>query len=378
MNKPSLKNMIENECANNERFKNGRKLVIALVCIYLAVRFSDLIIPTLISGVPFEIDFGVVASLLFALLIGFLGIIGSVKATAVLCLLTPVVNMLMLFSVAREFPGGFAGMLRLAPAAWYVLIVSAVCTVIGFVLLLNGKVRYFGKRRIELQKEYAALVRAYGAGLDEEDAVAEWEEVPQENVSGMCGCAAHQAQKDNCIEAVNQRDVANQAYDKKEAGEAGTKGEKNISSQRVTESNVDATEDIIENKTEAASTMKVCSCNKLSELDEFEGERSPLRAYSIPSAISKVNKKRVFDLQRDLVCKKYKCTDIEINPETHVLIFAGNKKTLIKWIPEEKRIYLESSTNNFDEDFHDLMFDVISYLGKNMGAKFEIMDSFKA
>ena len=313
INQPSLKKMIENECANNERFKRGRNLVIILVLIYLAIRFSDLIIPTLLTGISYEVNIEVVSSLLIAILIGYLGIIGSVKLMSFLCFLTPVANTWMMFSVAQGYAGGFIEMMRAAPVSWYVLTSSIICVIIGILLLANNNVQYFGKRRLELQKEYAEMIKERAFIYENEVAKSE-------------------------IQTVNA----------------------------VT------TEEIIETDTNLHIITEKYN------LDEFEGEHSPLRACSIPSAISKVNKKRIFDLHRDLVCKKYKCIDSEVDTETYILTFAGNKKALIKWIPEEKSIYIESGTNSFDEEFHELMLDVIEYLGKNMGSKFEITDQFVA
>ena len=237
-------------------------------------------------------------SLLFAVLIGYLGIIGSVKLMSGLCLLTPVVNTMMMFSAAQGYTEGFTEILSVAPAAWYVLAFSIICAVVGIVLLANGSARYFGKRRLELRKEYADLVKEYAFIRENE-----------KSSSGVRPAA----------DVLIEEDPA-----------------------------------------------------------EIEGQLLTLRAHSIPNAISKVSKKSVFYLHRELVCKKYKCIDYAVNDETYILTFAGNKKALIKWVPDEKSIYVESSTKYLDEEFHELMLDVIKYLGKNMGSKFEVADNFAA
>ena len=211
-------------------------------------------------------------------------------------------------------------MMQVAPAAWYVLATSVSCAIIGILLLANGNVRYFGKRRLELQKEYAVLVKEYAYIREDEKVNSDIhtvEKVPVEEES-------EEEIEEEIMETDNDSFVSAEEYN----------------------------------------------------LDEFEGESSPLHARSIPSAISKVNKKSVFDLHRELVCKKYKCIDQAVDAETYVLTFAGNNKVLIKWIPEGKNIYIECSANHFDEEFHGLMLDVIKYLGKNMGSKFEITDRF--
>ena len=57
-----------------------------------------------------------------------------------------------------------------------------------------------------------------------------------------------------------------------------------------------------------------------------------------------------------------------------VLTFPTGGKLLLRWIQEEKCLYIESDTGRYGETFHKLALDAIAYMGKNLGAKMLITD----
>lgn len=109
-------------------------------------------------------------------------------------------------------------------------------------------------------------------------------------------------------------------------------------------------------------------------LAELEAEPFTLVASSIPTAASKVSKQRFFDLFREMVCKQFSCREEEVDPATYILVFPENGLAFMRWLPEEKKICIESNTRRYGEQFHALMIEVVSYLSKHMGVKFDITD----
>lgn len=190
MNKPILKDMIQNEILTNPTFQKGRKCTNTLMFIYIAVRFSDPIVSPILANIPFEISFQILFGLFTALCIGLIAVKGSVKLAGVLCLLTPVGNTTMMMIAARSYVGGFVEMMNTAPTAWYVLATSIICAIIGVWLLADKTIAAFGKRRKTLQKEYVLLLKA---GATAPIATREWtqekatavksERLPEKNIA---------------------------------------------------------------------------------------------------------------------------------------------------------------------------------------------------
>lgn len=162
MNKPILKDMIKEEMRSNPLFQRGRKYAQVLVALYAVIRFSDPVLSSIIAKAPLEGSFQLVFGLLTALCIAFLGMMGSVKLSGALCLLTPIGNIAMMMVSAQNYAGGFAGMMSAAPIAWYLLGASILSAIAGIGLLADKRIGAFGRRRKEIQREYASLLRAWG------------------------------------------------------------------------------------------------------------------------------------------------------------------------------------------------------------------------
>lgn len=160
MNKPILKGMIQNEIQTNPTFQKGRKCTKTLMFIYIATRFSDPIVSPILAKIPFEVSFQILLGLFIALCIGLIAMTGGVRLAGVLCLMTPVGNATMMLIAAKSYAGGFVEMMHTAPTAWYVLATSIICAIVSVWLLVDKSIVAFGRRRKELQKEYATLLKA--------------------------------------------------------------------------------------------------------------------------------------------------------------------------------------------------------------------------
>lgn len=163
MKKPILKDMIKEEIKGNPAFQQGRKYALVLVAFYAVIRFSDPVLSSILADAPLQGGFQLVFGLLTALCIAFLGMMGSVKLSGALCLLTPIGNMAMMMVSAQRYEGGFAEMMATAPIAWYLLGASVVCAIAGIGLLADKRIGTFGRRRKEIQREYASLLRAWSS-----------------------------------------------------------------------------------------------------------------------------------------------------------------------------------------------------------------------
>ncbi len=170
MNKPILKEMVQNEILSNPTFRKGRKYAKVLGIIYIVLRFSDPILSTILANIKFELDFQLLFGLLVSLWIGTAAIRGSVKLSGALFLLTPVGNVFMMLMAAKDYTGGFTEMMRIVPTAWYVLVMSVLCTIVGVWMLVDKNIAEFGRRRRVLQKEYVELLKAWGTAPATADA----------------------------------------------------------------------------------------------------------------------------------------------------------------------------------------------------------------
>lgn len=355
MKPPALKEMLQKECHINPLFKKGRDHTLVMALIYVAARFSDPIITPIISGIPLELEFNLIFGLLVAAAIGYSAMLGSVKLAGFLCLLAPVGNMGMMISAAETYSGGFTEMMRRAPTAWYILAVSIICGAVGIVLLVDKSAAAFGKRRKEIQKEYVAALKAYSnAPKNREGGVSDHQAMnqPKEQVESQAPMQKMPPREDMDTNAETRQ----------------TESEPPMAAQPREEASTEI----------AAETKAEPRQQAIAEyMAEFEGVSSTLRAFSTPSPVSQVSKQRFFNLYREMVCKKFGCGEEEVDSATYILIFPGNKLALMKWLPEEKKIYFESNTKRYDTQFHTLMLHVIDYLSKSIGAKFDITDLSK-
>lgn len=353
MKQPSLREMLQNERRMNPLFHKGRQHTLVMVLIYIAARFSDPIAGTLLSSVPPELDFDLVFGLFVSVYIGWIAMLGDVKLAGVLCLLTPGGNTMAMMSAAKLYSGGFAEMLRRAPLAWYLLAMSVVCGAAGIALLTDRAIAAFGKRRKEIQKEYAAALKTWtnDAKRNEEERTEyhqpEIEKSPKEQAA---------AYKPDAVRYVPLYEEARVHNDADEIADKKPTTEKTPQ----------------EPEEETKDDLRRQRVTKY--LAELEEEPFTLMASSIPTALAKVNKQRFFDLFRQMVCKEFGCCEEKVDPTVYILVFPENQLALMQWVPEEKKICIKSNTRRYGVQFHALMLEVISYLSKNMGVKFDIMD----
>ena len=351
MKQPVLKKMLQNERHMNLMFNKGWRHTLVMVLIYTAVRFSDPIV-AIACGKPVELEFNLIVELLVPVCIGWVAMLGNVKLAGLLCLLTPAGNAMMIASAAKTYSGGFVEMLHRAPMTWYILAMSVICGAVGIALLIDSAAAAFGKRRKEIQKEYAAAVKAWANEARHKDEVHSEHQEP-ELVKPPEKQAAVQVQEPiRCIplqeEAIQKAAVetlAKESVVEKEPEEDLRKAKDDSRQQAIAE-----------------------------HMAELEKETLTLRASSIPNAVSKVGKQRFFDLYREMVCKEFGCCEEEVDSATYILVFPGDRLVRMKWLPEEKKIRLESNTKRYGAQFHALMLDVVSYLSKTMGVKFDITD----
>ena len=164
MNKLTLKGMIKEEIRYNAVFRKGRHYTQSFIILYGVIRFSDPLFSSILAEVPLEGVFHPAFSVLTVLCIAFLCLLGSVKLAGVLCMLTSISNVIMLFTSARNYTGGFTEMMTTAPIAWYLIGAAVLSVIVGLGLLLNKWVTAFSIRRKELQREYVALLRERETG----------------------------------------------------------------------------------------------------------------------------------------------------------------------------------------------------------------------
>lgn len=219
-------------------------------------------------------------------------------------------------------------MMNTAPVAWYVIVVSIICAITGIWLLVDKNVAAFGRRRRELQKEYVDLLKAWGTApaSDESD-------LPQEDVIVS---DVLPKESESVIEACYKEEIQ-------------LRQEEHAELQRLNE---------VSQQENIAKLMH-----------EFKGEDSTLRAFSKVNMISKIPNKRFFDVQRELLCRKFGCSETEIDPATYVIAFPIEGKVLMRWLKEEKRLYMESDTKRYSMQFHKSALDAIAYVGKLIGSK---------
>lgn len=354
MKQPLLREMLQKECQRNSSFHKGRRRTLVMALIYIAARFSDPIVGTMVRGVPPELSFELIFGLFVSVCIGWVAMLGDVKLAGVLCLFTPVGNTVAMMSAAKLYSGGFAEMLRRTPLAWYILAMSVICGAVGMVLLIDRTTAVFGRRRKEIQKEYAAALKMWAdetrhnQGKPVEQHQPEMEKLPKEQA------ADHEPDAARYVPLYEETRVQNDAVEM-------------IEKEAATERTSQEAEEKAKDDLPRQSAAK--------HLAELEEEPFTLMASSIPTVIAKVNKQRFFDLFRQMVCKEFGCNEEKVDPTAYILVFPENQLALMQWIPEEKKICIKSNTKRYGAQFHTLMLEVISYLSKAMGEKFDITDT---
>lgn len=109
-------------------------------------------------------------------------------------------------------------------------------------------------------------------------------------------------------------------------------------------------------------------------LEEINHWSVDFHARSIPSALCKVDRRMVFELYYEALCKCFSCTAERMDERTVLLIFPKNRLAVMRWLVEKKAVCLESDTARYGQDFHELLLEAAALLHKEPGAKFEIKD----